>query len=162
MALANNERVSRYLVDTFPYPYTRRDADWWIGIGSRQDGAVTKAIEWRGELVGSVGITPGTGWKQHLAEIGYWVGEDYWGHGIATAALGEMTTLAFEQLGFRKLFAPVLAPNTASMRVLEKNGYRLEGVHRQEVEKHGEYFDTYHYARQRGLGGVSLPGDEGT
>lgn len=123
VALANNEQVSKYLVYTFPYPYTKKDADWWIAVGSHENGAVTKVIEWNSEFVGSVGITLQMGWREHVAEIGYWLGEDYWGKGIATVALGKLTELAFEKLGFRKLYAPVLAPNTASMKVLENNGY---------------------------------------
>lgn len=80
--LANNENVSRYLVDTFPYPYTKRDAAWWIETGSKANHSVTKVIEYRGEFVGSVGIRPQTGWKEHSAEIGYWIGEGYWGKSL--------------------------------------------------------------------------------
>ena len=145
--LANNENVSRYLIYTFPYPYTKQDAEWWIKTGSRMNNSVTRIIEYRGELVGTVGITPQTGWKAHSAEIGYWVGEAYWGKGIATEALRMMSELAFTTLKYRKLFAPVLGPNKASMRVLEKCGYQLEGVLKHEVLKSGQYFDGHHYAK---------------
>ena len=84
-----------------------------------------------------------------MAEIGYWVGQEYWGLGIATEALRQMTVLAFSELNYSKLFAPVLNPNGASMRVLEKNHYRLEGVLNKEVMKHGQYFDIYYYAKCR-------------
>ena len=84
-----------------------------------------------------------------MAEIGYWVGQEYWGLGIATEALSKMTELALAQLHYTKLFAPVLKPNRASMRVLEKNHYRLEGVLKKEVMKHGQYFDICHYAKYR-------------
>jgi ribosomal-protein-alanine N-acetyltransferase len=144
VSLANNQKVSRYLVYTFPHPYTTKDAEWWIGIGSKQHGAITRAIEYQGVFVGSVGINPQSGWREHLAEIGYWVAEDYWGKGIATAALREMTDYAFTNRSFRKLFAPVLAPNISSMRVLEKCGY-----HREEVQKDGIYFDKHHFVRHR-------------
>ncbi len=147
--LADNERVSRYLAPTFPFPYTLNDAQWWIETGCKQNGAVTKVIVYRGEFVGSVGIAPQTGWRSHVAEIGYWVGEDYWGRGIASEALGAMTHLAFSTGKYRKLFAPVLGPNRASMRVLEKNGYSLEAVLKQEVFKGGRYHDVYHYAKLR-------------
>ena len=147
VALANSENVSRYLVDTFPHPYTKADADWWIATGSQENGAVTKVIEWRGEFVGSVGTTPQRGWRSHIAEIGYWLSEAYWGRGIATSALQKMSAIAFEELGFDKLFAPVLAPNRASMKVLEKNGYFLEGILKGEVVKSGQVFDIHHYAK---------------
>ena len=147
--LADNENVSRYLVYTFPYPYTKEDAAWWIGIGSRHNGAITRVIEYQGVFVGSVGITPQTGWREHLGEIGYWLGEDYWGQGIATAALAQMTDYGFSHRHFRKLFAPALAPNVASMRVLEKCGYQREGILKDEVQKSGRYFDSHHFARYR-------------
>ncbi len=145
--LANNKNVSRYMIDTFPYPYTRDDAAWWVHTGASANGAVTKVIEVNNEFVGSVGILPQTGWKRHCAEIGYWVGEPFWGKGIATKALQEMSNLASEQHGIRKLFAPVLGPNIASMRVLEKGGYVLEGVLKQEVYKDGTYYDIHHFAK---------------
>lgn len=145
--LANNENVSRYLAYTFPYPYTKPDAEWWISTGVSVNHAVTKAIEFEGEFVGSVGLTPQTAWKAHSAEIGYWVGEAYWGKGIATEALRMMSDIALSSLKYRKLFAPVFAPNQASMRVLEKCGFSLEGVLKREVVKGGQFFDLHHYAK---------------
>jgi len=147
--LANNENVSRYLVYTFPYPYTLADAEWWIGTGSKQDGGIARVIEYQGMFVGNIGIRPQGGWREHLGEIGYWVGEDYWGKGIATAALAQLTEYGFNTRHFRKLFATALAPNIASMRVLEKCGYQREGALKGEVQKNGTYFDTHHFARHR-------------
>ncbi len=146
--LANHENISRYMVYTFPYPYTKPDAEWWISTGASMNHAVTKVIEY-GEFVGSVGFTPQTGWKAHSAEIGYWVGEAYWGKGIATEALRMMSDIAFSTLKFQKIFAPVFAPNQDSMRVLEKCGFSLEGVLKHEVVKGGNYFDLHHYAKFR-------------
>ncbi len=145
-AIANNERVSRYLIDTFPYPYTREDASWWIDSGAAQHGAITRAIEHDGRLVGTIGVAPQHGWRAHIAEIGYWLGEHYWGRGIASDALRLMSQHAFEELGYRKLIAPVLAPNGASMRVLEKCGYTKEGILKEEVCKHDRYYDIHLYA----------------
>lgn len=146
--LANNKNVSRYLIDTFPYPYTQEDANWFLETGSSANGVVVKAIEYQGKFVGIVGITPQTGWKKHIAEIGYWIGEAYWGKEITPEALKMMSNLAFSALNYKKLFAPVLAPNKNSMRVLEKCDYALEGVLKNEVLKDGQYFDVYHYSKQ--------------
>jgi RimJ/RimL family protein N-acetyltransferase len=147
--LANSENVSRYLVYTFPYPYTLADADWWIGAGSKKNDGIARVIEYQGVFVGNIGIRPQNGWREHLGEIGYWVGEDYWGKGIATAALLQMTEYGFNTRHFRKLYATALAPNIASMRVLEKCGYRREGILKVEVHKKGTYFDIHHFARHR-------------
>jgi len=145
--LAHNINVSRYLIYTFPYPYTSEDADWWISTGVHENGAVNKVIEYRGEFVGGIGILPQTGWRSHIAEIGYWIGEPYWGLGIATEALRQMSEFAFLELKYKKLFGPVLEPNRASMRVLEKNNYLLEGILKQEVVRDNRFFDVYHYAK---------------
>jgi RimJ/RimL family protein N-acetyltransferase len=150
VGLADNENVSRYLVYTFPHPYTRADAEWWIGTGSKENGAATRVIAYRGEFVGLVGITPQSGWRKHLGEIGYWVGAEYWGQGIATAALKQMTDYGFVSLGLKKLYAPVLAPNLASMRVAGKCGYELEGILKSEVQKAGRFFDIHHFAKTAG------------
>jgi len=147
--LANNENVSRYLVDTFPFPYTARDARWWIETGSAECGATTRVIVCNDEFVGSVGILPATRWRAHVTEIGYWVAEPYWGRGIATAALCEMTAYAFTEPGCEKPVAPVLAPNVASMRVLAKCGYRSEGCMAREVRKNGRTWDVLRYAKHR-------------
>ena len=145
--LANDPQVSRYLVYTFPYPYTRADAEWWVETGCNLADARTRVIELDGVFVGSVGITPWTGWKAHQGEIGYWLGRAYWGRGIATEALRQMTDQGFGEMALRKLCGPVLAPNIASMRVLEKVGYRLEGILKQDVERGGELHDIHHYAK---------------
>jgi RimJ/RimL family protein N-acetyltransferase len=147
VGLANDEEVSRYMVHTFPCPYTDADAEWWISTGSKQPGAHTRVIEYQGVFVGGVGISLQGGWRDHLGEIGYWVGKEYWGKGIASAALRQMTDYGFADLQLKKLYAGVLAPNTPSMRVLAKCGYELEGVLKLEVRKHGRYFDIHQFAR---------------
>lgn len=63
LVLANNQLVSRFLVDTFPYPYTRADAEWWISEGVKAERDVTKAIEYNSQFAGSVGIARQTGWR---------------------------------------------------------------------------------------------------
>jgi RimJ/RimL family protein N-acetyltransferase len=147
--LANDAEVSRYLVYTFPHPYTHADGDWWIRTGSKQKGVIARVIEHQRVLVGTVGITLQDGWRDHLGEIGYWVGRQYWGRGIASAALQQMTEYGFADLQLKKLYAGVLAPNTQSMRILVKCGYELEGVLKSEVRKHGGYFDIHQFARVR-------------
>ena len=91
VTLANNKNVSRYLTDSFPYPYTHEDAKIWIQTGYNQNETVNYAVAFDDELIGGIGITPNRGWKSHLAEIGYWTGEPYWNKGYTSWALGEMT-----------------------------------------------------------------------
>jgi RimJ/RimL family protein N-acetyltransferase len=81
------------------------------------------------------------------AEIGYWLGEPFWGRGIATAAVAAFTAHAFADLGLRRVFARVLEWNPASARVLEKCGYALEGRLRRSALKDGKVADELLYAR---------------
>ncbi len=149
VALANDEQVSRYLMDTFPYPYTAADADWWISTGSKSRDTIVRAIDLDGRLAGGVGIKLQSGWRSHLGEIGYWVGRVLWRQGIGSAALSQMTDLGFSLYGFDKLYAPVMGPNAASMNLLTRCGYVLEGVLKNEVRKHGRLFDIHQFARYR-------------
>ena len=139
--LANNRNVSMYLIDTFPFPYTMDDAMWWIETGVHKNPGMDQALEYQGELVGGIGLTPGMGWKSHSAEIGYWIGETYWGKGLATAGLKEMTHRAFGEHRFTRIFASVLDPNAASMRVLEKCGFEKVGQERGFANARGEEID---------------------
>ncbi|GAB4189645.1 MAG: GNAT family N-acetyltransferase [Wenzhouxiangellaceae bacterium] len=157
LELANDECVSSYLADTFPYPYTAADANWWITTGCQAEGQNCLAIEYQGRLAGGVGVTAQSGWRSHIGEIGYWLGQPFWGRGVATEAVRQMTELAFSEDGYLKLVAPVLAPNIASMRVLEKNGYVCEGILRREVSKRGNLYDIHRYARNCSAVQVSSP-----
>ncbi|MCB1924813.1 MAG: GNAT family N-acetyltransferase [Gammaproteobacteria bacterium] len=145
--LANNPKVSRFLIDTFPYPYAIEDAEWWVREGCLGLGMITKVIDVDGTFVGSVGLTLQTGWRSHTAEVGYWLGEAYWGQGLATLALQRMCEQAFAEMRLRKVYAPVLAPNIASMRVLQKCGFTKVGVMVDDVVKQGRFFDVHHFER---------------
>ena len=83
------------------------------------------------------------------AEIGYWVGEPFWGKGIATAAAIRATEYGFATLGLVRIQAMVFEWNTASARVLEKAGYVLEGRMRRSIIKDGRIADSLLYARIR-------------
>jgi RimJ/RimL family protein N-acetyltransferase len=81
------------------------------------------------------------------AEIGYWLGVSHWGRGIITEAVGAVTGYALAQHGdLRRLYAVPFGWNGASVRVLEKAGYRLEGRMRQSAVKDGQVIDQLLYA----------------
>ena len=86
--------------------------------------------------------------RQHIgAEVGYWLGREFWGRGIATAALQLLTRYAFEvNRDLRRLWAVPFSTNLASARVLEKAGYRREGTLRQSAIKDGKVLDQWLYA----------------
>jgi RimJ/RimL family protein N-acetyltransferase len=100
------------------FPSRDRDAFFAHWTRIRSDPAlITRAIVWDGQVAGNLGVFPDVGKRA----VGYWIGKDFWGRGIATAALRRF----LEGDAERPLHAWVLASNVASRRVLEKCGFKL-------------------------------------
>ena len=146
---ADNPAVARNLKDRFPSPYTRNDAREWISLCLKQTPATNFAITWNDAPAGGIGLTPGTDIFRRSAELGYWLGEPFWGRGVATAAVRAVTTWAFASLDLARIHAGVLEWNPASRRVLEKAGYVLEARLRRHVTKEGRTMDEFLYAKVR-------------
>jgi [ribosomal protein S5]-alanine N-acetyltransferase len=147
---ANDRRIWQNLRDVFPYPYTRADAEAYLTRVLTDPAPTSFAIECDSQVAGGIGYVPGTDVERVGAEIGYWLGVEYWGRGIATAALRALTAHAFgvhPQL--QRIFALPYTSNPASARVLEKVGYTLEGTLRRSVLKDGRLLDQWMYARLR-------------
>jgi ribosomal-protein-alanine N-acetyltransferase len=144
---ANNINVARQLRDRFPHPYTRSDARGFIDQALTTPPQTNFAIDAGGEAVGGIGFMPGTDIERYSAEIGYWLGETFWRRGIVTEAVLLVTDYAFVRLNLLRLFALPFADNAASVRVLEKAGYSLEGRLRQSSVKFGTPRDQLIYAR---------------
>jgi RimJ/RimL family protein N-acetyltransferase len=144
---ANNLNVARYLRDRFPHPYTERDAKTFLKQVTTAGDPSNLAIEVDGEAVGAVGFVPGRDIERFSAEIGYWLGEELWGRGIATEALSLVTEHIFSRQNFLRLFALPFADNPASVRVLEKAGYTREALLRSSSVKYGVPKDQLLYAR---------------
>lgn len=143
---ANNRNVWRNLTDVFPHPYTEDDAESWIIFASQATSSIHFAIDLEGAAIGGIGIIAGKGVAAHTGQFGYWIGEAYWGKGIATAAARAMVEHAFSGSLFERLEAPVFAWNPASMRVLEKVGFIREGVAKRSVFKDDQFTDSVIYA----------------
>ena len=89
---------------------------------------------------------PGDDIERLSAEIGYWLGRQFWGRGIMTEAVRAATTYAIDHLGLSRVFAVPFVSNAASARLLEKVGYELEGVLRRSAMKDGVLLDQLLYA----------------
>jgi RimJ/RimL family protein N-acetyltransferase len=152
---ANNPRVAANLRDGFPHPYTPGDAQKWLDMVGKNKEDVILAIEVQGEAAGGIGLHGMKDVYRYNCEIGYWLSEIHWGKGIATEAVGAMVKFAFEQTQWLRLFASIFENNFASMRVLEKNGFTPEAIHRKAVMKGGKLWDDHMYAllKDQWLGG---------
>jgi len=145
--LANDRRVSINLRDAFPYPYGVQDAHGFISMTQEKKPPTFFAVEFAGNLAGGIGYSLKTDVERVGAEVGYWLGHEYWGLGIGTAALSLMTGFAFlSHDELCRLYAVPFSGNTGSSRILEKVGYRLEGTLRQSVVKEGQILDQWMYA----------------
>ena len=151
---ANSIKIWRNVRDLFPHPYTPAAADSFLSaVMMRQGGPESiYAIDVGGEAVGTIGIHPRHNEERYNAEIGYWLGEAFWGRGIATAAVRGLSQRALDELDLYRLFANVFASNPASMRVLEKAGFQREGVLRRAVVKDGVLMDAVVYGLTRDPG----------
>jgi RimJ/RimL family protein N-acetyltransferase len=143
---ANNANVARQLRDRFPHPYTAADARRFIEGVVPVRPVMTFAIDVDGEAVGGIGFSPGNDVERYSAEIGYWLGEPFWGRGIVTEAVRIVSDYAFETCNVLRLFALPFADNLRSTRVLEKAGYTREAVLRSSSVKAGVPRDQALYA----------------
>jgi ribosomal-protein-alanine N-acetyltransferase len=143
---ANTRKLWLNLRDRFPHPYTSDDAVRWIEYVLQSRPETNFAIDVDGEAVGGIGVVLHEDVERCSAEIGYWVGERYWGRGVASAALEGFTAYAFDAFKLTRIYALPFAHNRASARVLEKAGYRYEGTLRRSAIKDGVVLDQLMYA----------------
>jgi ribosomal-protein-alanine N-acetyltransferase len=144
---ADNINVARQLRDRFPHPYTRANASIFLKAATTVAEPSNLAIEVDGEAAGAIGYVAGIDVERYSAEIGYWLGESYWGRGIATEALVLVTNYVFTTANLLRLFALPFADNAASMRVLEKAGYVREAILRSSSVKFGKPRDQALYVK---------------
>ena len=139
MALCN--AVDRtFLSDRLPYPYTEADADWWLGMVAENEGkeGVWRSIWVDGQLVGSISVERKNDGGKAIGEIGYMILTPFWSQGIGTEALRQICEIAYRELELQQIVGNVFSENVASARVLEKNGFLLEGTMEGAVVKGGK------------------------
>jgi ribosomal-protein-alanine N-acetyltransferase len=146
VANADNRNIWLNLRDRFPHPYTRRAGREFIRLAMSQRPETMFAIAVDDEAVGGIGFTVLTDVERVSAEIGYWLGELYWGRGFVTEALVAITRYAIDTCGLTRVYALPFASNKASCRVLEKAGYTLEARLRRSAIKDGQIVDQLQYS----------------
>ena len=146
---ADNRAVWITLRDRFPHPYTTDDAVGFLRIATTQQPTSDFAIATADEVIGGIGLQRQSDVHRLTAEIGYWLGEPFWGRGIATRAVRAVTAWAFATTSLERLYACVFATNPASARVLSNAGYQFEGRMRRAVIKDGRILDQLIYAALR-------------
>lgn len=150
MRHANNRNIWINLRDRFPYPYTSDDGARWMAWVLAERPETNFAIAVGDDVVGGVGYEIQPDVHRFSAEIGFWLGEAYWGRGIMTEALRAVTEHALRTHDLVRLYATVFEWNPASMRVLEKAGYTREARLSRSAVKDGKVIDQLLYAVTRG------------
>lgn len=146
--VANNPKIARNMRDMFPSPYSVEDAYGFINRISVSDTPnFVFAIVVDGKAIGSIGVYRNTDVYRFSGEIGYWIGEPYWGKGIITEAIGLICDFVFKATDLVRIYAEVFDWNPASKNALIKNGFQVEGVHKRSVFKHGSFCDSIYLAK---------------
>ena len=133
---------------TIPHPYGDGVAEAWIATHGpayrRGENVVFAITDGDDSLVGAINVRLEK--KDQRAELGYWIGEPFWGRGYATEAVQAAIGYGFTTLALNRLEARHLSRNLASGRVMQKAGMRHEGHHRQQVRKNGRFEDMESYS----------------
>jgi len=141
--IANNKKIWDNVRDRLPYPYTKKDAKEWLSLVKQQKTVTTFCVEADGEMAGSVGFTIKDDVYRKSVEIGYFIGEAFWGRGIATEAIRQLIEYIQENRDIVRIYAEVFEYNKASMKVLEKNGFYLESIRKKAAVKNDTILDDY-------------------
>ncbi len=117
------------------WPYKKQDAIKWIRkthykIKNKEEYGFAIVLKTENKVIGAVSLMH-IDWKNKNAELGYWLGKKYWGKGLMTEAVKLVLKFAFEKLKLHRVYANLFEENVASRRVLEKSGFKLEGVARE-------------------------------
>jgi RimJ/RimL family protein N-acetyltransferase len=142
-AIANNRKIWNNLRDQLPSPYTIANAEQWITDCSAQKPVINFAITYNNEVAGSIGCVPKIDVYRKSMEIGYFIGENFWGIGIATDAVSALLKYIENNFDVIRIYAEVFANNKASMKVLQKNGFYLESIRRKATIKNNIVLDDY-------------------
>ena len=147
---ANNWEIAKNMTDAFPHPYTATNAKAFIEFATKDNPIHIFAIDINGEAVGGIGIHLQNDIHRKNAELGYWLAEPFWGKGIISDAIKQTVDFAFDTYDIERVFARPFGTNLASQKVLEKNGFSLEGRFEKVLFKNDAYVDELIYAVRRG------------
>lgn len=148
--LCNN--VDRtYLTGTIPYPYKVEHALWFIRYAKKRDFVfgVWRAIVVDGKCVGEISVVCQDDIYSRSATLGYYLLDEYKNMGIATSMVKEICELSFDVLCINRITATTFEENFASRRVLEKNGFILEGILKNNLYKRNNAYNECIYGKCR-------------
>ena len=142
---ANNFKVAKFMTDGFPFPYNYENGKAFIAFATKDKPIHIFAIVVNGKAVGGIGVHQKTDIMRKNAELGYWLGETYWRHGIISRAIPQILQFAFETYDITRVYARPFGTNIGSQKVLEKLGFTLEARIKNNIFKNGQFEDELIY-----------------
>lgn len=147
--LAGRREVAA-MTRSIPHPLSLEQTQEWLtqplaDMAAGKCAAFGVLLESARELIGVIGLA-NIDTEHGCAEMVFWLGVDWWGHGYTTEAARALRRYGFETLGLNRIYAHHMTKNPASGRVLEKAGLRREGLLRQAIRKWDRFEDVVLYA----------------
>lgn len=146
---ADNLNISRNMTDSFPHPYTKANGKSFIEFATTSETSKLKAILYKGDVVGGIGLHAQHDIYRKNMELGYWLAEPFWGQGIMTEAIRQMCLWGFENLEVSRIFARPFGHNKGSQKALEHAGFALEAIIPKGFYKNDNFVDEYIYGIRR-------------
>ena len=119
----NNWNISKWLVEV-PFPYSINDANYWIKK-TRED-EFSFNIYLKNKLIGGISITNKL--ENNKWELGYWIGEEYWGNKYAIEACEGLIKYFFTNTSNNIIFASHMKDNIKSKKIIESLGFIKKGI----------------------------------
>ena len=147
----SNKKIQDNLRDGLPYPYSEQDGIDFISsmLSAIEDETFAFAITLDDKAIGSIGVFRQQNIHRQIAEMGYYIAEEYWGKGIMTDAVKQICEYVFKNSDILRIYAEPFAYNIGSCRVLEKAGFQYEGTLRNNAVKNGKVIDMKMYSLLR-------------
>jgi RimJ/RimL family protein N-acetyltransferase len=155
------EQLVKYLNDKeifnntllIPFPYTRDDGEHFVNLCVKRKEKYGKNTNWairdkNKMLIGGCGFQMKYGRNSNKDELGYWLARPFWNKGIMTKVVNKLCEIGFKKLGLIRIEAAVFIHNDASCKVLEKAGFKLEGIFRKSVKKGNKLIDVKKFYKE--------------
>ena len=118
----NNWNISKWLIEV-PYPYSIDDAKYWVKKTKQDQYSLN--IYLKNKLIGGVSLTNQR--ENSKWELGYWIGEEYWGNGYAIEACENLISYFFSNTNNSIIYASHMKDNIKSKKIIINLGFKLGG-----------------------------------
>jgi|SRR6056300_129737 ribosomal-protein-alanine N-acetyltransferase len=116
----NNWNISKWLIEV-PYPYSIDDAKYWVKKTKQDQYSLN--IYLKNKLIGGVSLSNQR--ENSKWELGYWIGEEYWGNGYAIEACENLISYFFSNTNNSIIYASHMKDNIKSKKIIIKLGFKL-------------------------------------